>query len=82
MMMDDELFETPFTNNRFYIEKNINFYLKRQDPTGKYGLSIPMYKVYKPIVTNPMTKFIIKGNNPIDFSDIMFTLNNFADNCF
>ena len=28
----------PFANGAFYIEQNINFYLKRQDPYGIYGL--------------------------------------------
>jgi hypothetical protein len=28
----------PFTNNALYVNKTINFYLKRQDPDGNYGL--------------------------------------------
>ena len=30
--------EHPFTNGRFYINNNINLYLRRQDPFGDYGL--------------------------------------------
>ena len=82
MMQDDELYNLPFTNGRFYIEKNINFFLKRQDPVGKYGLSIPIFKTYKQTVSNPMVRFGIDGHNPIDFSEIMFVMNNINNNCF
>lgn len=34
-----ELYDQPFTNGATYIHKDINFYLKRQDPYGIYGLS-------------------------------------------
>ena len=82
MMQDDELYNLPFTNGRFYLEKNINFFLKRQDPVGKYGLSIPIFKIYKQTVSNPMVRFGIDGHNPIDFSEIMFVMNNINNNCF
>ncbi len=35
---DSELYDSTFTNGAHYIHKQINFYLKRQDPTGIYGL--------------------------------------------
>ena len=38
----EELYDTPFMNGRFYMEKNINFFLRRQDPFGNYGLSVPI----------------------------------------
>jgi hypothetical protein len=82
MMQDDELYNLPFTNGRFYLEKNINFFLKRQDPVGKYGLSIPIFKTYKQTVSNPMVRFGIDGHNPIDFSEVMFVMNNINNNCF
>ena len=81
MMRDDNLYDLPFTNGRFYIEKNINFFLKRQDPIGKYGLSVPLFKFFKQTKSNPMTKFVIGGSNPIDFSEIMYTLNNLNNFC-
>lgn len=82
MMQDDELYDLPFTNGRFYIEKNINFFLKRQDPDGRYGLSVPMFKTYKKEVANPLLRFGINGYKPIDFSDIMYTINNTTNFCF
>ena len=33
-----ELTEYPFANGHFYINKDINFFLKRQDPFGDNGL--------------------------------------------
>ena len=35
---DDELFNSMFANGAHYFHKNINFFLKRQDPHGNYGL--------------------------------------------
>ena len=37
---DSELYDSVFTNGAHYIHKNINFYLKRQDPYGYYGLNM------------------------------------------
>lgn len=73
------LFETPFSNGRLYIEKNVNFFLRRQDPTGKYGLSKPIYKNVS--LVNPMKDYIITGNEPYDFSRVIININNF-DNCY
>ena len=82
MMQDDKLYDLPFTNGRFYIEKNINFFLKRQDPNGKYGLSRPMYKRYSQTLGNPMLKYNISGYSPIDLSDIMYTINDLTNTCY
>jgi hypothetical protein len=81
MMRDDELYDTTFTNGRFYIEKNVNFFLKRQDPTGKYGLSIPLFTNTKGR-TNPMTKFGINGYDSIDTSEIVDIINSLSNNCY
>jgi hypothetical protein len=35
---DSELYDSTFTNGCHYLHKQINFYLKRQDPFGEYGL--------------------------------------------
>ena len=39
IMYGDELYDSMFTNGAHYFHKNINFYLKRQDPSGEYGLN-------------------------------------------
>lgn len=38
MDLDSELNDSTFTNGCHYLHKQINFYLKRQDPFGNYGL--------------------------------------------
>lgn len=48
-----EIYDMTFTNDAFYVHKNINFYLKRQDPFNKYGL----YSVNSPLVD-----LLINGN--------------------
>ena len=35
---ESDLYDSMFTNGAIYIHKDINFYLKRQDPYGEYGL--------------------------------------------
>lgn len=78
---NNPLYDLTFSNGRLYIEKNINFFLRRQDPFGKYGLSIPFYKKIIKEFTNPMDNFIIKGNKQADFTGLLYSLNNF-DNCY
>ena len=39
---DSEIFDSIFTNGAIYYYKDVNFYLKRQDPYGDYGLR-PVY---------------------------------------
>lgn len=39
MIVGDELYDSVFTNGAHYFYSNINFYLKRQDPYGDYGLN-------------------------------------------
>jgi hypothetical protein len=75
-----ELYETTFSNGRLYLEKNINFFLRRQDPIGEYGLSNPIYKENEENI-NTMAKYIIKGYEPYDFSINEVRINNF-DNCY
>jgi hypothetical protein len=76
-----ETYNRPFANGNFYIEKNINFFLRRQDPIGKYGLSGPLFKKISRAISNPLAKYVIKGYGPYDFSSIMSMFNN-NDNCF
>lgn len=75
-----DLYETPFSNGRLYLEKNVNFFLRRQDPTGKYGLSIPIYRDGESMV-NPLLDYRINGYTPYDFTINKTILNNF-DNCY
>jgi hypothetical protein len=51
----------PFVNGRNYIEQNVTFYLKRQDPTGECGLlNYDKDALYK----SHLNSYKIKGWNP------------------
>ena len=39
LTVDNELYDSIFTNGAHYRHLNINFYLRRQDPIGEYGLN-------------------------------------------
>ena len=82
MLQTDEMYDTPFTNGRFYVNRNLNFFLKRQDPNGKYGLSVPLYKKYTQTIANPMEQYIIAGNEPIDLTEIAIIVNNGMTTCY
>ena len=80
LMSDNILYDTPFTNGRLYIEQNINFFLRRQDPTGEYGLSKAIYREGE-VYLNPIDNYIIRGYEPYDFTINELATNNF-DNCY
>lgn len=73
-----ELFDIPFSNGRLYIEKNINFYLKRQDPRGEYGLGRPLHNT----IANPIYKFVIDGENKIDLSKTRIVISDILNSCY
>ena len=50
--VDNELYDSQFTNGAHYHHKNINFYLKRQDPTGEYGLGTAPSKLSTFVIEN------------------------------
>ena len=79
---NSELFDMPFTNGCNYIQKNINFPLKRQDPRGEYGLSYPKFKDNEPIVFNVMTKYVMDGADKADFSIYRHNDNKNTNNCY
>lgn len=61
---DSELFDMPYANGCFYIEKNVNIFAQRQDPIGEYGLS----KSKDSEAINPMERYRIYGEYPYDLS--------------
>jgi hypothetical protein len=75
------LYDMTFSNGRLYIEKNINFFLRRQDPFGKYGLSTPIFNDNNKVYSNPMDDYNIPGSKQTDFSGVIYSINNF-DNCY
>ena len=56
---DSDLYDSYFTNGAHYFHKNIMFYLKRQDPTGEYGIGLE---------PNDVTSIFILNNEAKDIS--------------
>ena len=81
MTNDMELFDTPFANGRFYIEKNINFYLRRQDPTGEFGLAYAKHTDDRQHLRNPMEYFNIDPTM-LDLSQIFYFYDNLDNICY
>lgn len=75
------LYDMTFSNGRLYVEKNINFFLRRQDPFGNYGLSKPITSTIGKQYTNPSDDFSIPGDKQIDFTGVLYSNNNY-DNCY
>lgn len=55
---ESELYDMPFTNGTHYIHKNINFYLKRQNPNGVYGMAPNKYYCISSLVVKGKEKDI------------------------
>ena len=56
-MTDSELYDSVFMNGAHYYHKNINFFLRRQDPVCEYGLS------YCDGVNSRVLKLVIDGKH-------------------
>lgn len=80
MNREMELFDTPFTNGRFYIEKNITFFLRRQDPYGDFGLLWGKFDDMKH-PKNPVEYFRLEGTF-LDLSQIFNFYNNLDNVCY
>lgn len=81
LRQNDPLYEMTFANGRLYIEKNINFFLRRQDPFGKYGLSRPITSIIGKQYTCPTDDYAIQGSKQIDVTGVLYSINNY-DNCY
>lgn len=79
---NSDLFDLTFSNGRFYLQKNINFFLKRQDPRGEYGLSYPLFVDFEQKLPNPMVKFVMDGANKVDASVFDYIINNTLKSCY
>lgn len=79
---NSDLFDLTFSNGCFYVQKNINFFLKRQDPRGEYGLSYPLFIEFERKLPNPMVKFVMDGTNKIDISIFDYVINNTMKTCY
>ena len=72
---DSLLYNRPFANGCFYIEQNVNLFLKRQDPVNKYGLLNCNDK-------NPMGQYNIYGWDEVDFENIEYNNGDLTPICY
>jgi hypothetical protein len=76
---DSELLNMPFSNGRHYIEKNINLYVKRQDPRGEFGLFVFDKRAkYK----SRLSSYRIRGWEEIDLSGLHFNNGGLLEICY
>lgn len=68
------IYNMPFTNGRLYIHKNVNVFVRRQDPQEEYSVS-------KPSVLNPLNRFKVPGNKKIDFDYVREINDSLTDAC-
>ena len=68
---DSELYDKPFANGAHYRHVGINFFLKRQDPYGYYGLNQKTWSSTGEI--NKLTNFMVSGrfNENIYYNDAL-----------
>lgn len=79
---DSKFYDMPFSNGYNYVQKNINFFVKRQDPHGEYGLSYPKFKDNAPYVFNVMSKYIMEGADKTDLSKHGYVDNKDLNICY
>lgn len=68
------IYNMPFTNGRNYIHKNINVFVRRQDPQGEF-------KLFRPSSTNPLRRFQVEGNGKIDMDYVQYITDTMIDAC-
>lgn len=71
---DSPLYNAPFTNGRIYIQRNVNVFVRRQDPHNDYYLRTPS-------TANPLRRFQIEGDAKLDFDYIRFITDSMIDAC-
>ena len=74
--VNDEMHDYIFTNGAVYIHRNLNFFLRRQDPFGEYGLN-NMNKIGIP---QHMSNLIIGGSS-YDYKIIEYKTENTTQQC-
>lgn len=71
---DSPLYNMPFTNGRLYIHRNLNVYVRRQDPHDDY-------KLFRPSQNNPLRRYQIEGEAKLDFDYIQQIIDSMVDAC-
>mgnify|MGYP006928562307 CR=1 FL=1 len=76
LTQDSDLYDSIFTNGAIYLHRNINFYLRRQDPFGKYGLS----DIEKQGIPQHLEDMTI-GGSTYDYKAVEYTTENTTHQC-
>lgn len=71
---DSPLYNMPFTNGRNYIHRNLNVFVRRQDPHNDY-------KLFRPAKNNPLRRFQVEGDAKLDFDYIQQIIDSMVDAC-
>lgn len=71
---ESPIYDMPFTNGRLYIHKNVNMFVRRQDPENGYKLMIPSF-------SNPLRRYRVEGSPGIDFDQIKYITDTMIDAC-
>ena len=71
---DSPIYDMPFTNGRLYIHKNIDVFVRRQDPDNDYRL-------FRPSAENPLRRFQIEGKGKLDFEYLDYITDSMVDAC-
>ena len=71
---DSPLYNMPFTNGRLYIHRNLNVFVRRQDPHGNFNL-------FRPSINNPLRRYQVEGDAKLDFDYIQYIIDSMVDAC-
>ena len=71
---ESPIYDMPFANGRLYIHKNINVFVRRQDPDNGY-------KLFRPSIGNPLRRFKVEGNGQLDFDYIKYITDSMINAC-
>ena len=71
---DSPIYNMPFTNGRMYIHKNLDIFVRRQDPNNDFSL-------FRPSINNPLRRYQIEGNPKLDFDQIQTITDSILDAC-
>ena len=71
---DSPLYNMPFTNGRLYVHKNINVFVRRQDPHNDFH-------IFKPAFNNPLRRFQVEGNAKLSLDYYSYIIDSMVDSC-
>lgn len=71
---ESPIYNMPFANGRLYIHKNIDMFVRRQDPHNDYLL-------FNQSPKNPLKQFKVEGDAKLDFDYIKYIIDSMVDAC-